>query len=100
MDVKNPKVVALDPRDPGKLSSTTNVAGCPESLEGLVVGLLSNNKPNSELLLRNVAEMLKQRHGVSEVIESNKGTHRVPAPETILTSLVSSCDVVVTATAE
>ena len=93
------EVVTLDPRD----TSTTQSAGIaprPGSLDGKVIGLLSNNKPNSELLLRGVSDLLKKKYSVKEVVEANKGTHRLPAPQDIVDDLVARCDAVVVATAE
>ena len=93
------ELVTLDPRG-GSIHEDTGIALRPGSLDGLVIGLLSNNKPNSELLLRDVAEMLKQQYAVKDVIEANKGSHRIPAPSEMIADLSERCDVVITATAE
>ncbi len=96
---QNNELVTLDPRG----SSThvdTGIASRPASLDGLVIGLLSNNKPNSELLLSDVADMLKQQYSVKDVVEANKGSHRIPAPAEMIADLAKRCDVVITATAE
>ena len=91
-------IVALDPR--GTPEQSQDVAARPTSLDGKVVGLLSNNKPNSEELLRMVADLLKKEYNVKDVVEANKGTHRIVAPDDMLDDLESRCDVVITATAE
>ncbi len=93
------ELVTLDPRG-GSTHEDTGIAPRPHSLDGLVIGLLSNNKPNSELLLRDVADLVKQQYEVKEVVEANKGSHRIPAPAEIITDLAERCDVVITATAE
>ena len=93
------ELVTLDPRG-GSIHEDTGIALRPDSLDGLVIGLLSNNKPNSELLLRDVAGMLKQQYAVKDVIEANKGSHRIPAPAEMIADLSERCDVVITATAE
>ena len=93
------ELVTLDPRG-GSTHKNSGIAPRPDSLDGLVVGLLSNNKPNSELLLRDVADMLKRQYAVKEVVEANKGSHRVPAPAQMIADLAERCDVVITATAE
>ena len=93
------ELVTLDPRG-GSTHEDTGIAPRPDSLDGLVIGLLSNNKPNSELLLRDVAGMLKQQYAVEDVIEANKGSHRIPAPAEMIADLSERCDVVITATAE
>ena len=96
---QNQEVVTLDPRG-SSTHEDTGIAHRPDSLDGLVIGLLSNNKPNSELLLRDVADMLKQQFSVKNVIEANKGSHRIPAPAEMISDLAERCDVVITATAE
>ncbi len=93
------ELVTLDPRG-GSTHKNTDIAPRPSSLDGLVIGLLSNNKPNSELLLRDVADMLKQQYAVKDVVEANKGSHRIPAPTEMISDLAERCDVVITATAE
>ena len=97
--VQENELVTLDPRG-GSTHEDTGIAPRPHSLDGLVIGLLSNNKPNSELLLRDVADLVKQQYEVKEVVEANKGSHRIPAPAEIITDLAERCDVVITATAE
>ncbi|MYE54609.1 MAG: hypothetical protein F4X34_05365 [Chloroflexi bacterium] len=93
------ELVTLDPRG-SSTHEDTGIAPRPRSLDGLVIGLLSNNKPNSELLLRGVADLVKQQYEVKDVVEANKGSHRIPAPAEIISDLAERCDVVVTATAE
>lgn len=93
------EVVTLDPRDLSA-EQTEGVAARSGSLDGKVVGLLSNNKPNSEMLLRGVVDLLKEKYQVKEVVEANKGSHRIPAPKDMLEDLATRCDAVVVATAE
>ena len=93
------ELVTLDPRG-GSTHENTGTATRPASLDGLVIGLLSNNKPNSELLLRNVADLVAQQYSIKEVVEANKGSHRIPAPAAMIADLAERCDVVITATAE
>ena len=93
------ELITLDPRG-SSTHQDTGIAPRPASLEGLTIGLLSNNKPNSELLLRDVADMLKREYAVKDVVEANKGSHRIPAPAEMIADLAERCDVVITATAE
>ena len=93
------EVITLDPRDPSE-KKTDGIAVRSGSLDGKVIGLLSNNKPNSELLLRGVVDLLKEKYNVKEVVEANKGSHRVPAPQDMIDDLVTKCDAVVVAAAE
>ena len=93
------ELVTLDPRG-SSTHENTGIAQRPQSLDGLIIGLLSNNKPNSELLLRDVADLVGQQYRIKEVVEANKGSHRVPAPADMIADLAERCDVVSTATAE
>ena len=92
------ELITLDPRNTPEQSQ--DVAARPATLDGKVLGLLSNNKPNSEELLGMVAELVGKEFGIRAVVEANKGTHRIPAPADLLDDLASRCDVVITATAE
>ena len=93
------ELITLDPRG-GSMHENTGIAQRPGTLDGLVIGLLSNNKPNSELLLRDVANFVKKQYAVKDVVEANKGSHRIPAPAEMIAELADQCDVVIAATAE
>ena len=93
------ELITLDPRG-GSMHENTGIAQRPDTLDRLVVGLLSNNKPNSELLLRDVANLVKKQYAVKDVVEANKGSHRIPAPAEMIAELAEQCDVVIAATAE
>lgn len=93
------ELITLDPRDTGA-DANQGIAPRPGSLDGKVVGLLSNNKPNSEMMLRMVGDLIREKYNVREVVEANKGTHRTPATPEMIDDLATRCDVVITATAE
>ncbi len=93
------ELITLDPRG-GSMHENTGIAQRPRTLDGLVVGLLSNNKPNSELLLRDVANLVKKQYAVKNVVEANKRSHRIPAPAEMIAEMAEQCDVVIAATAE
>ncbi len=93
------ELITLDPRG-GSMRENTGIAQRPGTLDGLVIGLLSNNKPNSELLLRDVANLVKKQYAVKDVVEANKDSHRIPAPAEMIAELADQCDVVIAATAE
>ncbi|MCH8061720.1 MAG: hypothetical protein IH861_04375 [Chloroflexi bacterium] len=93
------KLVTLDPRDEARHTGEA-MAARSGGLDGKVLGLLSNNKPNSETLLSMVADLIKDTYELKAVVEANKGTHRIPAPAEIIDDLAERCDVVIVATAE
>ena len=76
------------------------LAARPASLDGRVLGLLSNNKPHSEDLLRMMAGIIGERYSLKEVVEYNKGGHQWPADRSALEDLAQRCDVMIHATAE
>ena len=76
------------------------LAARPASLDGRVLGLLSNNKPHSEDLLRMMAATIGERYSLKEVVEYNKGGHQWPADRSALEDLAQRCDVMIHATAE
>lgn len=93
------ELVTLDPRG-ASTHSGEGIAARPATLDGKVIGLLSNNKPNSELLLRDVADMIEAEYAVKSVVAANKGSHRIPAPAEMIADLADKCDAVIVATAE
>ena len=92
-------IFGLDPRD------ETNQMGAvlalrPTTLDGKVLGLVSNNRPRSEELLQMVAHILKEQYTIKGVMELNKGRHQWPASPESLQQLATECDVAIHATAE
>ena len=92
-------IYTLDPRD-GTDPSPATRAIRPASLDGKTLGLLSNNKPHSEDLLRMMAGIIGERYTLAGVVEYNKGGHQWPADRSALEDLARSCDVMIHATAE
>ena len=92
-------IYTLDPRDTADPSPATRAIR-PASLDGKTMGLLSNNKPHSERLLRMVADMIGERYSLAGIVEYNKGGHQWPADRPALEDLARRCDVMIHATAE
>ncbi len=92
-------IYTLDPRDES-LPAQAVLANRPASLDGKALGLLSNNKPHSEDLLRMMANIIGERYSLREVVEYNKGGHQWPAERSALEDLARRCDVMIHATAE
>jgi hypothetical protein len=67
------------------------------SLRGLRIGLLDNNKPNADKFLEFVGEMLKSRDDAIELIPKRKMS-RTEAD--CLPELIARCDVVINAFAD
>jgi len=84
----------LDPRGV-PLNSETELAERPVSLNELRLGILSNSKPNGDLLLHTVQHDLEQRFHFTEIVYRNKRTSS-PAPPGVMEDL-AQCDVVMNA---
>lgn len=93
------ELVTLDPRDT-EADTSQRIAPRLDTLDGKVIGLLSNNKPNSVMMLGMVGDLIREKYAVKEIIEANKGTHRVPATPEMIDDLAGRCDAIITATAE
>ena len=68
-----------------------------DSLHGLRVGLLDNNKPNADKFLQFVGDLLKRRDGDIELVALRKMS-RTEAD--CLPELIARCDVVINAFAD
>ena len=68
-----------------------------DSLQGLSIGLLDNNKPNADKFLEFVGELLKRRNNAIELIPKRKMS-RTEAD--CLPELIARCDVVINAFAD
>ncbi len=92
-------IYTLDPRDQAGPTQAV-LATRPASLDSKVLGLLSNNKPHSEDMLRTIAAIIGERFPLMEIVEYNKGGHQWPADRSALEDLARRCDVMIHATAE
>ena len=92
-------LVTLDPRDEDDHGPAL-LAPRPPTLNGITLGLLSNNKPHSEDLLRMIAAVIKERYNIEATVEYNKGSHQWPASPEALKEFAAKCGVAIHATAE
>lgn len=81
---------------------TQSIAAAPRvrSLDGLVVGLLDNNKWNAQRLLRQLDTDLRARYDIKDIVVRRKPYFSRPAPAEMIEELASQADVVVTALAD
>jgi hypothetical protein len=68
------------------------------SLAGLRIGILDNSKPNADVLLGRVAELLVERAGAGPVAVWRKPGSSHPA--TVIDEVVGAADVVLTGSAD
>ena len=67
------------------------------ALRGKRVGFLDNSKEKADIFLGTLAESLRQRFAVAEVILRRKPSYSRVAPPELIEELSQSCDCVVTA---
>jgi hypothetical protein len=77
-------------------AAATKIPSLPRftSLNGKVVGVLDNSKPNADKLAERLAELLKERYGVANVVTRRKLTAQQGAPKEYLDELVARTDFV------
>jgi hypothetical protein len=73
----------LDPTFDGE-GAVFTAATRLSSLQGKTVGLVSNGKRGSEPFFHAIAQQLKDKHGVAEVVIRKKGNYSAPMEPHIL----------------
>jgi hypothetical protein len=87
----------LDPTGGRELAENAALAPRAGTLRGATIGLLSSSKHNSDALLRDVGELLRQR-GAGRLVADTKPHFGAPVAEDQIASLKDAgCDVIVTA---
>ena len=84
-----------DPTAPSP-EATQNLRRSVGDLKGKVVGFIDNSKPNFNLLIDDIAELLTSRYGVKAIVKSGKRGASMPATAQVLDELADQCDLVVT----
>jgi hypothetical protein len=87
----------LDPTGADDQPANTTLAPRPQTLKGLVVGLLGNNKPNGTVILRAVGRELREKYGVREIRMFTKGYFGTPVEESVVQQMLHNCDFAVAA---
>lgn len=97
MTMTTTREALLDPTGRVEGDDDSTLAPRPTSLKGLTVGLLDNTKPNSMLLLDEIAADLKRDFGIGEVKRYVKDYFGTPIKDELFEQIVSEVDVVITA---
>ena len=69
----------------------------PAALRGATIGLLAHGKSNGMALLDAIAQRLRERHGVADVLRVAKTNASAPVSEEDAALLAKHCTAVVTA---
>ena len=68
-----------------------------ESLENKRLGLIDDAKDGARELLEEIADVLNEKYGVSNVVYHRKPSASKPAEPDVLTNMAEECDYVVVA---
>jgi len=89
----------LDPVGPTS-AAARKLAPRPASLEGAVIGVLDNSKPNARVLLEGVARALAAEVGARDVRLWRKPGASIGATRAVLDEIAAQCRAVLTASAD
>jgi len=89
MRLVNPKGVDLD-------SGVFHLNDRPNDLKGKRLGLMENSKDNSDKLLYELGEILKQKYDLAEVKYFSKHHASVPAKPEVIQDVLNEVDILIT----
>ena len=70
-------------------------------LAGKTIGLLDISKPGGSIFLDRLEHLLKEYHGVAQIVRAMKPTFTKPAPDAVIGKFVDAkCDAVIEALAD
>jgi hypothetical protein len=95
-------MLAMEILDPvGSTAATSRaLAPRPASLQGAVIGVLDNSKPNARVLLEGVARALAEKLGARDVRVWRKPGASIAATTPVLDEIAAQCGAVLTASAD
>ncbi|MDE3075220.1 MAG: hypothetical protein KGJ86_07300, partial [Chloroflexota bacterium] len=89
------KVRALNPVAERRRSPSTPIAARLPRLEGAVLGVIDNRRPNADIFLARLVELLQSRYQFREIVLRRKPSVTEAAP--FLDEMAERCDAVVNA---
>jgi len=78
----------LDPT-PEKMAPVGRLAPRLASLEGKTIGFISNGKEGTKGFFRHLEQMLREQHGVANVVSRTKSNYSAPADAHIVAEIKS-----------
>jgi hypothetical protein len=84
----------------GVRADALTVPVLPGDLTGRRVGFLDNTKANFDRLVATMGDLLRERHGVVEVVHVRKANAATPAPPELIAELAKTCDLVLAGSAD
>ncbi|HET7629399.1 MAG TPA: hypothetical protein VFK44_13580 [Bacillales bacterium] len=88
-------ITVLDPTNERSITESSKVERL-STLKGKIVGFVDNGKRNSDVVLKMIAEELKERYRLKDIVFIRKpsSSHQIPYGDA--TRLKKACDAVVT----
>ena len=87
----------LDPTLRTVLPRPASLAPRPANLRGATIGLLANGKSNGMALLDGLADLLRERHGIGDVVRIAKTNASVPVSAGDSERLATRASAIITA---
>lgn len=89
-------VELLDPAGVAQVKSFSQAPGLGD-LKGKVIGIIDNHKPNADILLGRLAELLTQRYPGVKIVTRRKVSPPTPGP---VDEMAALCDAVIVGTGD
>lgn len=98
MEIRTTEI--LDPTAQPKVQKTTIAPSTCKLADKIKVGFLWNNKPNGDILLLNIKELLSQRYQLGVTSWQQKSSVAAPADISKIQKLATDSDLVIVAIAD
>ena len=85
--------------DPTAGGGKTRIAPAPRPMDlaGKVLGLVDNTKEQADIILKTIADVLQERHGVARVVIRRKEHYSKPATDALIDEVAREADVAIAA---
>ena len=94
IEVRNMRLV--NPTGTSLSSSDFRLNERPDSLSGKTLGLLENSKANSDTVLHELGQMLKEKYHLKDVVWFNKHSASLPTKPDVVQEMVNQVDILIT----
>jgi hypothetical protein len=82
------------------LAEALTVPPIPGDLAGRTVGFVDNTKANFDRLVVTIGGLLREQHGVRDVVHVRKANASTPAPPELIAEVSKTCDLVFAGSAD
>ena len=68
----------------------------PDTLAGKTLGLLENSKANSDKVLHELGQMLKEKYDLKDIVWFNKHSASLPTNPDVVQDMINKVDILIT----